>query len=257
MNIQTTRPRTPAESLLIDSFADRMGDLPGDGEVVIARDAALEALKAHGLPSRRIESWHYTDFRTLLKGVAAFDPAAVNALLDELKATAEGFVRAGTDGAIRREITAFMRYVGQGWEIPVALPDRPFTEADIDLIRDSFRDNYARFFGRAIDGLDGLEIEIVTWSVKAEDERPAPDRLTLTTGRSKAEAPVTRAVFDPARGENLATAIVERTTLSPGARVSGPAVIVERETSTVVTSPFDVVMQDDGALLLLRKEIGA
>ncbi len=76
MNIQTTRPRTPAESVLIDSFADRMGDLPGDGEVVIARDAALEALKAHGLPSRRIESWHYTDFRTLLKGVAAFDPAA-------------------------------------------------------------------------------------------------------------------------------------------------------------------------------------
>ncbi len=95
------------------------------------------------------------------------------------------------------------------------------------------------------------------------DVKRGPDDLAAilytsgTTGRSKAEAPVTRAVFDPARGENLATAIVERTTLSPGARVSGPAVIVERETSTVVTSPFDVVMQDDGALLLLRKEIGA
>jgi N-methylhydantoinase A len=31
-------------------------------------------------------------------------------------------------------------------------------------------------------------------------------------------------------------------------------VIVERETSTVVTSPFDVVMQEDGSLLLIRKE---
>ena len=34
---------------------------------------------------------------------------------------------------------------------------------------------------------------------------------------------------------------------------SGPAVIVERETSTVVTSPFYAVMQDDGSLLLIRK----
>jgi len=48
MNIQTapaSKPRTPAESALIDSFADRMGDLPGNGDVVVARDAALEALK--------------------------------------------------------------------------------------------------------------------------------------------------------------------------------------------------------------------
>ena len=54
--------------------------------------------------------------------LSAFVPAEVNALLDGLKTTAEGFVRAGTDGAIQRAITAYMRYVGQGWEIPVALP---------------------------------------------------------------------------------------------------------------------------------------
>ncbi|MCC6517627.1 MAG: hypothetical protein IT543_02160, partial [Tabrizicola sp.] len=41
--------------------------------------------------------------------------------------------------------------------------------------------------------------------------------------------------------------------LRPGTRVSGPAVIVESETSTTVTSPFDAVMQEDGSLLLIRK----
>ncbi|MFD1197325.1 Fe-S cluster assembly protein SufD [Brucella gallinifaecis] len=79
MNIQTSpnaKPRTPAESVLIDSFATRMGELPGNGDVVVARDNALEELKTHGLPSRRIESWHYTDFRTLLKTVPDFNPAA-------------------------------------------------------------------------------------------------------------------------------------------------------------------------------------
>ena len=67
--------------------------------------------------------------------LSAFDPAAVNALLADLKATAEGFVRAGTKGKIKCEITAFMRYVGQGWEIPVALPDRAFAATDADGLR--------------------------------------------------------------------------------------------------------------------------
>ena len=81
MNIQTSKPRTPAESALIESFATRMGELPGNGDVVIARDNALEELKINGLPSRRIESWHYTDFRTLLKSVPDFNPTAgTNAL---------------------------------------------------------------------------------------------------------------------------------------------------------------------------------
>lgn len=186
--------------------------------------------------------------------LSGFDPAQVNALLAGLKATAESFVRAGTDGAITREITAFMRYVGQGWEIPVTLPDRAFTLADVDHLRAAFRENYARFFGRAIEGdAQGLEMEIVTWSVKAQDMRPAPDRHALTLGRSEAKVTLSRAVFDPARGEALPTAIVERGSLAPGARLSGPAVVVERETSTVVTSPFDVVMQDDGSLLMVRK----
>ncbi|WP_374644347.1 hydantoinase/oxoprolinase family protein [Tabrizicola sp.] len=186
--------------------------------------------------------------------LADFDATAVNALLDGLKSTAEGFVRAGAEGPIRREITAFMRYVGQGWEIPVPLPDRPFAAGDGRLLRDGFRQNYARFFGRAIDGLDGLEIEIVTFSVRAEDIRPAPDRHELALGREGAGAPLSRPVFDPARGEALASAIVARDSLRAGQRVSGPAVVVERETATVVTSPFDVVMQSDGSLLLLRKE---
>ncbi|MDM7931718.1 hydantoinase/oxoprolinase family protein [Tabrizicola sp.] len=189
--------------------------------------------------------------------LSAFVAGDVNALLDGLKATAEGFVRAGTDGAIQREITAYMRYVGQGWEIPVALPDRPFTVADIDLLRQAFQTSYARFFGRAIDGLDGLEIEIVTFSVKAQDSRAAPMRRELTLGRTEAGVSVSRPVFDPARGEALPTAIVERSGFAPGARLSGPAVVLERETSTVVTSSFDVVMQDDGSLLLVRKGVEA
>jgi len=189
--------------------------------------------------------------------LSQFDPRAVNDMLDELKLTAERFVRAGTDGKILREVTGFMRYAGQGWEIPVTLPDRAFTPSDAELLTQRFRENYARFFGRAIDGLDGLEIEIVTFSVKAQDERRAPAAFALTRGTSVMQAQIEREVFDPAQGRMMPTAIVERHSLAPGTRLNGPAIIVERETSTVVTSPFDVVMQDDGTLLLIRKELAA
>ncbi|GGE25079.1 methylhydantoinase [Aureimonas endophytica] len=195
----------------------------------------------------------YEALASKLVRLSRFDAQEVNALLDELKATAEGFVRAGTSGTITREITAFMRYAGQGWEIPVPLPDQPFGPKAREELAQRFQESYGRFFGRAIDGLGDLEIEIVTFSVKASDERPAGTREEMTTGSSEATVEVTREVFDPAAGALLTYGIVERDTVAPGTRVAGPAVIVERETSTVVTSPFDAVIQGDGAILLIRK----
>ncbi|MDX3974917.1 hydantoinase/oxoprolinase family protein [Shinella sp.] len=192
----------------------------------------------------------YEALASKIMGLSKFDAGSINAMLDDLKATAEGFVRAGTDGAIVREITAFMRYRGQGWEIPVPLPDRAFTAADAAMIEAAFKERYAQFFGRAV---EGPEIEFVTWSVKAQDVRPEGERFTLETDGTAIPAPTTRAVFDPASGRTLETAIVPRETLSPDARVIGPAVIVERETSTIVTSPFDAVIQIDGTILLVRK----
>ncbi len=195
----------------------------------------------------------YEALASRLTRLSRFDPAEANALLDELKSSAEGFVRGGTSGRIVREVTAFMRYAGQGWEIPVPLPDEPFGEGATATLKELFRTNYQRFFGRAIDGLDGLEIEIVTWSVKATDQRPAVARYELTAGASGVRPAVTRPVFDPAAGAHQTYAIIERGTLSGGDRIAGPAVIVERETSTVVTTPFDAVIQSDGAILLIRK----
>lgn len=192
----------------------------------------------------------YEAVASQIQTLSSFDTVALNSILGDLKATAEGFVRAGTDGEIQREVTAFMRYAGQGWEIPVALPDRDFTADDKAMIEEAFKSRYAKFFGRAV---EGPEIEFVTFSVKAYDVRPEGERHTIDEAGKTVAAPATRAVFDPALGAEQDTAIVPRDTLSTGDRVSGPAVIVERETSTVVTSPFDVVVQTDGTLLLVRK----
>src|SRR5690606_33171868 len=75
MNIHAAPQLTPAETALVDAFGERLSLLPGDGAVSVKRDNAIEQIKA-GLPTRRVESWHYTDLRRLLSSVSAFDETA-------------------------------------------------------------------------------------------------------------------------------------------------------------------------------------
>jgi Fe-S cluster assembly protein SufD len=72
MNIHAAPQLTPAETALVDAFGERLSLLPGDGAVMVKRDNAIEQIKA-GLPTKRIESWHYTDLRRLLTSVPAYD----------------------------------------------------------------------------------------------------------------------------------------------------------------------------------------
>ncbi|MFT4181620.1 MAG: Fe-S cluster assembly protein SufD [Rhizobium sp.] len=69
MNVQTTTRLTAAETALIEAYNNQLGDLPGDGEVFAIRDRLLDDLKTAGLPTRRFEAWHYTDFKNLLRVV--------------------------------------------------------------------------------------------------------------------------------------------------------------------------------------------
>src|SRR5690606_18218723 len=67
--------RTAAETALVDAFAARVAELPGDAAVAMKRDGAVERLK-RGLPTRKVEAWHYTDLRRLLSTVPAHDATA-------------------------------------------------------------------------------------------------------------------------------------------------------------------------------------
>lgn len=72
MNIQAGIKLTAAEDALVDAYNEQLGDLPGDGATLAARDTLLSDFKAVGLPTRRIEAWHYTDLKSLLRSVPAF-----------------------------------------------------------------------------------------------------------------------------------------------------------------------------------------
>ena len=98
--------------------------------------------------------------------LADFDAATVAALLAEMRAEAHGEVDAGAGGAATEEQrVAFMRYVGQGHEIAVPLPDAG--SIDADSLRAAFAAEYTRLFGRTIPGQD---LEILSWTLTVSAE---------------------------------------------------------------------------------------
>jgi Fe-S cluster assembly protein SufD len=84
MTVQSKLPLTAAETTLVEGFGDQFSYLPGNADMVTLRDRAVQSIKETGLPTRKIEAWHYTDLRRLLKSVPVHDTAAVAADLDSL-----------------------------------------------------------------------------------------------------------------------------------------------------------------------------
>lgn len=192
----------------------------------------------------------YESVRSAVFNLSAFDFAAANVLVSAMQAEALGFVEGGLDrGTPVIERTLFMRYAGQGWDIPVPLDVEQFDAASAVKIAGLFEREYERFFGRAI---EGLAVEIVSWSVKASSPLPPVARVSIIDEGAVVAPPRTRRLFDAAHGAFRDAGIHERDSLMPGDVVKGPAVIVERETSTMLTAAFRAVVQNDGCLLVTR-----
>ncbi|MEM6940819.1 MAG: hydantoinase/oxoprolinase family protein [Pseudomonadota bacterium] len=193
----------------------------------------------------------YEATRGQFQRLAAFDVRAVNGLLHALDAEARAFVAASApEAATETRVTAFMRYAGQGWEIPVALLHQQFSDDDLELITEAFEAAYRALFGRII---EGFEVEITNWSLVVQTKRPERKKANVQAGSATAQTLRTRRLFDAGLRRQVEAVEVERDAMKPGRIVEGPAVIVERETSTIVTAGYRAVGQDDGTLRLTRK----
>jgi N-methylhydantoinase A len=193
----------------------------------------------------------YESVRSAVFSLSRFDASGATELLTSMKSEALSFVAGGLEaGDPVVKITVFMRYVGQGWDIPVALPFENFDDASAERMIGLFEEEYVRFFGRAV---EGLETEIVSWSVKISSPLPDVQRVPAVNGQRAASPRARRELFDAGSGVFVEAGIHDRGDLSPGDVISGPAIVVERETSTVLTPCFVATVQADGCLLVTRR----
>jgi N-methylhydantoinase A len=194
----------------------------------------------------------YEVVRSLYQRFSTFDVHAVNVLLDVMTAEAEAVVAEGSFGAPTRQVrTAFMRYVGQGHEIPVSFPDRVLTQDDVVKIRAAYDRAYAHFYDRPVPGSD---VEIMSYAVQVStiSDHAAGTGAVSDAAAYEAKASRVQQVRDTTTGEVSAWAIHDRTDLTPGATLSGPAIIAENETSTLVGPGWTASIDPHGYILMIR-----
>jgi N-methylhydantoinase A len=205
----------------------------------------------------------YEVVRSLYQRLSSFDVDAVNALLAAMASEAEEVVRQGSFGAPTTENRlAYMRYVGQGHEIPVPLPARTLGADDVATIRAAYDAEYTRFYDRPVPGSD---VEVMSFAVlvATRSNEGAAAGATLThraalgkPGEAESAAGArAQAVRDTLTGEVSDWAVHDRASLPHQARVVGPAVIAEDETSTLVGAGWTASVNEFGYIELVRETV--
>jgi N-methylhydantoinase A len=197
----------------------------------------------------------YEVVRSLYQRFSTFDLAGVNALLADMEAEAKSVVTQGSFGApLTQSRIAYMRYVGQGHEIPVPLPARPLEESDVSAIRAAYDGEYTRFYDRPVPGSD---VEIMSYAVLVatvpRDDTGVPVAGADAVFVADAEPARTQAVRDTITGEVSPWSVYDRTALSPGVRINGPAIIAEDETSTLVSHGWNATVNGLGYIELTQE----
>lgn len=225
--------------------AVRMAQKLGMDRVLVPVGAGVGS--AHGFLAAPIG---YEVVRTRLVSLNAFDGPLVNSLYNSMRVEAEAVVRMGAPDAPLQEIrTGFMRYRGQGHEVAVTLPAGPYGADSEAVFRMAFEATYRALYGRTI---PKLEIEVLTWTLSLAEAKPLPVRIPDPPAAAAPKPSGMRRIMDPGVRQLVDASIYDRASLAPGARIIGPAVIVEAETSTLVPEGFRAGPNAAGHILIER-----
>ncbi len=189
--------------------------------------------------------------RSVYMKLSDFDGDRIKSLLSDLEAEATGFVRTCDEiSPILSEFKVYMRYTGQGWEIPIELTEAQAMNPDVDTFEARFIEEYTKLFGRPVEGMD---IEITVWSVNATTPPEEVARMDETSGKATATSAGGRQLFDAAAGKFLNADVVNRFDMSSGERAIGPVAVVEDETTIIVPASRDAIRQPDGCIDIVTK----
>lgn len=189
--------------------------------------------------------------RSLPRLIDDIDPAERDSLLDSLRDEGRRVLSAAgvADDAVVFRYGVDARYAGQGNEITVWVGEGDSWPATPEQVHDAFEVEYRRIYGMAI---PDVKVEAVTWRLSASAPAATiePD-ASLPTSSDATPTSHRSMVFG--RGvAPIETPVYQRVSLGAGARFEGPAVVEERETTTVIRPGWTVEVAVDGSLIADR-----
>jgi len=178
------------------------------------------------------------------------DFAEIEKIYQEMESEgARTLQKSGEAEAIRFERSVDARFVGQGSETTIPIPERQFTDVQRDEIRRRFDDIYRRLYGRTY---PDSPVEFINFKVRAS----LPERLLQLPKIAPAERGASldeaikgqRQAYSGLVKDFIHYAVYNRYKLFPGAAFHGPAIIEERESTVIVGEDAAVSVDEYGFL---------
>ena len=193
----------------------------------------------------------YSSVQSYISQLDAVDWDHVNDIFGSMEATAVDLLESAgvRTEDIRIERNADMRYVGQGFEIVVPVPNGNLTLESQDKLAAAFDATYEAMFGRV---LNEVPVETITWRMTASEPPPRPE-IRFQSARSNADSEAIkgeRPVFLTDVNQFVECPVFDRYGLDPGATIGGPAIVEERE-STVFVGPDAICTIDEHLNLVM------
>ncbi len=193
--------------------------------------------------------------RSMPVKLAEVDLVERDGLLDELRDEGRRvLLSAGVpEAAIRFQYGIDARYTGQGNEITIWVGEgNSWTAADEEVAA-AFEAEYRRIYGMTI---DDVPIEVVTWRLSARAdpaELGGAEEAETTTDGTPVPASTRTAVFGREQ-DAVEVPVYHRADLSIGATFPGPALVEERETTSVIRPGWQVTVAADASLVAVLEE---
>jgi len=201
---------------------------------LLTTDLKYDAIRTEFQTSGQVDAARLTrDFEAMREQLAAQYAA------DGLAADAVGYSRSGD-----------LRYVGQGYELRVPFADGEVTEASLDDVWAAFQDIHRTEYGHVF---EDSPIEIVNIRVTGIGEMPKIATEEIATGGALADARLEeRDCTFRVDGElkALATPLYARERLPVGAALAGPAIVVQKDTTTIIPPGATATAEAGGNLII-------
>ena len=188
--------------------------------------------------------------RSMVRSLSEISHDERDHLLDDLREEGRRVLAAaGVPGdRIRFRYGLDARYLGQGNELTIWVGDGLQWPVTDDEIVDRFESDYRRIYGLTI---PDVAVEAVTWRLSAYANADTVEPVaTLRLDHGKPHT--FRAVRFDRMAADIDTPVFRRTDLGRGQRLTGPAIVEERETTTVIRPNWVVEVADDGSMIAER-----
>jgi len=214
-------------------------------EVIFPRGAGVASAIGMLVAPRSVE---YT--RSLIMRLDGLDWRSVDEAIAELEARGRAVLRQSNlrDEEIAVELSADMRYVGQGFEVTVPLDRESQAQRDAAAWRRAFEAQYERRFGRS---LGMLSVEVVSWRLRVVAPAAVSELRFGGLDSAGGEALIERrpAYFEECAGF-IEVPVYARDRLATAVRISGPALVEEAESTAVVGPSASAVADPHGNLIM-------